>query len=65
MFRMNGQKIAPAFSALPPSLAGVLRGRMDARERRMFRMNGMPRVRSLTTPLDPVTYEPSDPTNKV
>jgi hypothetical protein len=30
---MNGQKIAPAFSALPPSLAVVCRGRMDAQER--------------------------------
>ena len=32
MFRMNGQKIAPAFSALPPSLAVVCRGGMDAND---------------------------------
>ncbi len=29
MYRMDGQKIAPAFSALPPSLAVVCRGAMS------------------------------------
>jgi len=33
----DGQKIAPAFSALPPSMAVVCRGRMDAQKRRMSR----------------------------
>jgi|GEM_PF-5330034 len=31
-YRMYGQKIAPAFSALPPSVAVVSGGRMDAQE---------------------------------
>ena len=34
---MDGQKIAPAFSAVPPSMAVVFRGRMDAQERRLKR----------------------------
>ncbi len=33
MSRMDGQKIAPAFSALPPSMAVVCRSAMDGKER--------------------------------
>ncbi len=35
MFRMNGQEIAPAFPALPPSLAVVCRVGQEVRERRV------------------------------
>ncbi|WP_102797213.1 hypothetical protein [Bowmanella denitrificans] len=36
----TGRKTAPAFSALPPSLAVVWRGGMDAKERRCPWMDG-------------------------
>jgi hypothetical protein len=36
MYRMYGQKIAPAFSALPPSVAVVCRGAREGKERCVY-----------------------------
>ena len=38
---MDALEIAPAFPVYPPSLAVVCRGRMDAQERRICRMNSL------------------------